>query len=335
MYEDYNAVRGSSTLAGLAESPEMRFDSADDAAMWFARELDDIKAKTYDRQYPELNALRLFPTSSAVNPGAETVTYYGYDITGFADFIADYSDDLPRADVFGEPQTANVRGIGTSYQYSTQDIRASRFSGKSLDARRGEAARKVVDRLMNRVAWCGDKKRGLRGILSDDNNVPVWTIPPQPKAVGTGTTTKLKEMTPDGILRVFSGALSYMSETTNGVEKPDTCVIDEANYIYLQTTPRSELSDTTILTWLQNNLPGIKFETAGELQGNSPYNPFTGQSVMVFFKNDSDKLEIEIPLPFNQLPAEARNLAFAINCEARIAGVIIYYPFSLLIVPGV
>jgi len=334
MHEDFNAVRGSSALAGLAESPEMRFDGADDAAMWFARELDDIKAKTYDRQYPELNALRIFPTSSNVNPGAETTTYYGYDIAGMADFIADYSDDLPRADVFGEPQTVNVRGLGTSYQYSTQDIRSSRFTGKSLDARRGEAARRVVENLVNKIAWCGDKKRGLRGILSDDNNVPLWAIPPQPKAVGSGTTTNLREMTPDGILRVFSGALSYMNETTNGVEKPDTCALDEGTYIYLQTTPRSELSDTTILSWLKTNLPGIKFETAGELQANCPFNPFE-KNVMVFYKNDPDKLEIEIPLPFTQLPAEARNLAFVINCESRIAGAIIYYPMSLLIVVGV
>lgn len=330
MTDDFLAVRQSSALAGLAQDKTMRFDNADDAAVWFARELDDVKAKTYDRQYPELNALRIFPVASSVNPGAETSTYYAYDITGMADFIADYSDDLPRADVFGKPQIINIRSIGSSYQFSTQDIRASRFSGKSLDARRGEAARKFIDRLINRIAWCGDKKRGLRGILSSDNNVPIWTPPLNAKG-----TTKLTDCTPDEILAVFSGALQYMSAQTNGVEVPDTIALDQATYIYLATTPRSPLSDTTILKWLGDNLPDITFERAGELQATSDYNPFTGQNVMVIYKNDPEKLEIEIPLMFNQLPAEARNLAFIINCEARIAGAVIYYPFSLLIVPGV
>jgi len=329
--EDYLTIRQSAAIAAAANDKGMRFDGADDAAVWFMRELDDVKAKTYDRQYPELNALRIFPVSSSVNPGAESTTFYGYDTTGTADFIANYSDDLPRADVFGKPQTIDIRPIGASYQYSIQDIRASRYSGKSLDARRGESARKKIDHLINRVAWCGDKERGLRGVLSDDNNIPVWT----PALNAAGTSTKFTDKTPDEILKDFSDALCYMSSLTNGVEVPDTIAIDQATYIYLSTTPRSTLSDTTILKWLEANLPGIKFERAGELQGTSEYNPFTGQNVMVIYKNDPDKLEIEIPLMFNQLPPEARNLAFVVNCEARIAGAIIYYPFSLLIVPGV
>jgi len=329
--DDYLIVSQSPMATVMAQDKAMHFDSADDAAVWFARELDDIKAKTYDRQYPELNALRIFPVSSNVNPGAETTTYYAFDVAGMAEFIADYSDDLPRADVFGDPQTINIRGIGDSYQYSIQDLRASRFSGKSLDARRGEAARKLIDRLINRVAWCGDAKRGLRGILSSDNYVPIWT----PALNAAGTSTKFADKTPDEILLDFSNALQYMSAQTNGVEVPDTIAIDQATYIYLSTTPRSTLSDTTILKWLENNLPGIKFEQAGELQGTSEYNPYTGQNVMVIYKNHPDKLEIEVPLMFNQLPVEPRNLAFVINCEARIAGAIIYYPFSLLIVPGV
>lgn len=331
MTEDYLTLQQSPALKGIVNDPGTRFDSAEDAVVWFARELDEVKAKTYDRIYPELNALRIFPVSSSVNPGAETITYYAYDITGMADFISDYSDDLPRADVFGEPQTVNIRPIGSSYQFSTQDIRASRYSGKSLDVRRGEAARKFIDRLINRIAWCGDEKRGLRGVLSANNNVPIWT----PKLNAAGTSTRFIYKTPDEILADFSNALQYMSQTTNGVEVPDTIAIDQATYIYLATTPRSTLSDTTILKWLEDNLPGITFERAGELQGTSEYNPFTGQNVMVIYKKHSDKLEIEIPLMFNQLPAETRNLAFVINCEARVAGAIIYYPFSLLIVPGI
>lgn len=329
--EDYMAIRNSAAFAGLSQDKSMRFDSAEDAVVWFARELDEVKAKTYDRVYPELNALRLFPVTSEVNPGAETTTYYSYDISGMADFIADYSDDLPRADVFGEANTVNIRSIGSSYQYSIQDIRASRFAGKSLDARRGEAARKFIDRLINRLAWCGDKERGIRGILSSDNNVPIWT----PKNNAAGNSTKFVDKTPDEILADFSGALQYMSRQTNGVEVPDTIVIDQATYTYLQTTPRSTLSDTTILKWLKDNLPGIKFECAGELQANNVYNPFQDKNVMVIYKNDPEKLSIEIPLPFNQLPAETKNLSFVVNCESRIAGAIIYYPFSLLIVPGI
>ena len=56
-----------------------RFDSAEDASVFFARELDHVKAQSYDVEYPELTALHLFPQSSEADPGAETITYYTYD----------------------------------------------------------------------------------------------------------------------------------------------------------------------------------------------------------------------------------------------------------------
>jgi hypothetical protein len=328
---DLAALQNSQIVGALAGNPQYRFDSAEDASVFYARELDHIKTRTYDIEYPEFNATRLFPVESSVDLGMETITYYSYDKTGMASIIADYSDDLPRADALGKPFTAKIRGLGASYAYSIQDMRASRYAGKSLDVRRGEAARLAIDALINRIAWCGDEINGLRGVLSPENQVPIWTPPTN----AGGESTKFKDKTPDEILATFSGALGYMSDTTKGVERPDTIVLDESNYIYLATTPRSADSDTTLLKWLSDNLPNIKFDRASELGANTEYNPFGDQAVMVLYRNDPRKLTIEIPLLFNQLPVQSKNLAFEIQCESRIAGAIIYYPMSLLIVPGV
>jgi hypothetical protein len=328
---DYVALRNSPMISTLADSPEMRFDSAEDSSVFFARELDYIKTQTYDVEYPEFNGTRLFPVESSVPLGVKTITYYSYDRTGFAKIISDYSDDLPRADVTGKPSTATIRDLGDSYGYSIDDLEASRYTGKSLDVRRGEAARQAIDELINRIAWCGDVANGLRGVLSAENQVPIWTPPTNAE----GNSTKFKDKTPDEILATFSGALQYMSETTKGKERPDTIAIDESNFIYLATTPRSPLSDTTILKWLSDNLPGITFERASEIGANTPYNPFGNLNIMLIYKKDAHKLTIEIPLMFEQLPIQPKNLAFEIQCRAKTAGAIIYYPLSLLIVPGV
>jgi hypothetical protein len=122
-------------------------------------------------------------------------------------------------------------------------MRASRFNGKSLDVRRAEAARRAIDTLINRIAWCGDTTNGLRGVLSAENQVPIWT-PPMNAAQ---TSTKFRDKTPDEIPATFSQALQYMSDTTKGVERPDTIVLDESNYLYLATTPHSSLPDITIV----------------------------------------------------------------------------------------
>lgn len=100
--DDYNTLKSSNMIKGIV-GEDMRFDSVEAASVFFARELDQVKAKTYDKQYPELSALAYFPITSEVNEGAETTTYYSYDITGMAEIINNYATDLPRVDVKGDP----------------------------------------------------------------------------------------------------------------------------------------------------------------------------------------------------------------------------------------
>lgn len=69
---EMRALKNSAIPAAIMASPGTRFDSAEDASMFFARELDHVKAQSYDVQYPEFTALNLFPISSEADPGAET-----------------------------------------------------------------------------------------------------------------------------------------------------------------------------------------------------------------------------------------------------------------------
>ena len=165
---DYDALLHSKIPAALVETPQMNFDDASDASVFFARELDYVKSQSYDVEYPEFTALKLFPVSSEINPGAETVTYYSYDKTGMAKIISSYSTDLPRADVKGKPTTAIIKSLGDSYGYSIQEMRASAMAGKSLDARKAESARYQIDYLNNKIAWNGDAETGVSIMQMDE-----------------------------------------------------------------------------------------------------------------------------------------------------------------------
>ena len=173
---DLAALKASNIPQALAAGGQYRFDNAEDAAVFFARELDYIKSKSYDKIYPEFTALNNFPITHEVPEGAETTTYYSYEKTGMASIISNYATDLPRADVKGKPSTTNIKSLGASYGYSAQDMRASRLAGKSLDTRRAEAARYAIDRTTNVIAFVGDKEHNLMGMLSEDNNIPLFTL---------------------------------------------------------------------------------------------------------------------------------------------------------------
>ena len=333
---EYRSIRNSGIPAAIMASEGARFDSAEDASVFFARELDHVKAQSYDVEYPELTALSLFPQTSEADEGADTVTYYTYDKTGLAKVIDNYSTDLPRADVVGKPSVAQVRGIGDSYGYSAQEMRASRLAGKSLDARKGESARYQIDNLINRIAWAGDTASGLMGVLSSGQSIPLY-------AIGAGSTsnkTKWTEKTADEILADVNGMAKQVAKVTKNVERPDTLCVPAEVYMDISTRRIPDTS-TTVLKFILEHAPYIKdVISTAELDADSvETNPYAaasnGQGVAFLFKNDQKKLALENPMPFLQHPIEIRGLETIIHCEARTAGVIIYYPLSALIAVGV
>ena len=334
--KDYEVLRASQIPATLTETPAMRFDSAEDASVFFARELDFIKAQTYDVLYPEFSALSLFPVSSEVDIGAETITFYSYDKTGIAKIIHNYATDLPRADAKGQPTTVPVKSIGASYGYSIQEMRASRMAGKSLDVRKGDAARYVIERELNRIAWSGDDESGLIGVLSTANDIPIFTLPTN----AAGTSTRFVDKTPMECLTDINAIVAYTANLTKSVEQPDTLALPTDAFLYLANTPMIINIGTgavsTILKWILDNSPRLKeIVEAPELNADSYVTPYPGQGVAFMFKKDIMKFSIENPLPFYQHPIQPTGLEFQIPCEARTAGAVIYYPLSMLIIPGV
>lgn len=326
---DYAALMASNIAPSLAGNKQMRFDSAEDASIFFARELDYIKSKSYDKIYPEFTALNNFPITHEVPEGAETMTYYSYEKTGFAAVISNYATDLPRADVKGSPTTAYVRSIGDSYGYSIQEMRASRMAGKSLDTRKAEAARYAIDRKTNEIAFAGDKEHKLMGMLSSDNNIPLYTL------ATIDSKTSWKEKSAAEILADINGMFAYQSRITQDVERADTLALPPALYIDISTR---QIPNTgfTVKKFLLENAPYLKnIISAPELSAeNAATNPY-GVDVAMLYTNSADKFSLEIPMAFYQYPLQNRNLEVIVPCEERVAGIVLYYPLSALLAVGV
>lgn len=326
---DYAALIASNIAPTLAGNKQMRFDSAEDASIFFARELDYIKSKSYDKIYPEFTALNNFPITHEVPEGAETMTYYSYEKTGMAAIISNYATDLPRADVKGSPTTAYVKSIGDSYGYSIQEMRASRMAGKSLDTRKAEAARYAIDRKTNEIAFAGDKEHKLMGMLSSDNNIPLYTL------ATVETKTSWKDKSAAEILADINGMFAYQSRITQDVERADTLALPPAVFIDISTR---QIPNTgyTVKRFLLENAPYLKnIITAPELSAeNAATNPY-GVDVAMLYTNSADKFSLEIPMAFYQYPLQNRNLEVIVPCEERVAGIVLYYPLSALLAVGV
>lgn len=331
--DDYNTLKSSNLVKGLANSTQLRFDSVESATAFFARELDQVKAKTYDKLYPELSALAYFPITSEVNEGAETTTYYSYDITGMAAIINNYATDLPRVDVKGESHTAHIKSIGDSYGYNVQEMRASRMAGKSMDARKGAAARRASDYMVNKIAFAGDAKHNLVGIFSEGTDIPLYTL--SEVTIDGKKYTDWAHKTADQILEDINGMQKFVDKITMSIEKPDTLALPA--YVYMDlATRRIPDTETTVLSFVKEHAPYLKnFESMAELQDTATDINTSGKNVAFMYTKDAEKFSLEMPLPFYQYPLQVQKLETEIPCEARTAGLIIYYPFSMLLAYGV
>lgn len=316
-------------LAAIRASGQLNNDAANDESVFFATELNHVKAKTYDQKVPVNNAMAVFPVAMDTDPGADTVSFDSYDSVGMAKIIANYADDLPRADVKGERTTVKVYNVGSAYGYSTKDIRRARMTGKPLTTQKATAARRANDAKINAIAFKGDKEHGIVGIV-DNPNISVYV--PTAVTSGSGTSAKWADKTADQILDDMNGCVNSIVDSTLGAEIPDTILLPIAQYNLIAKKRVSDSDGKTVLKFFLENDPYIKnIRPIQELKGLGT----NGTDVMFVYRCDPEALELNLPLAFTQYAPQQKNLEFVVACESSCAGVITYYPMSICKCEGI
>lgn len=288
--------------------------------VFFARQLEHIQATIYRTLYAELSAFRLFPTSGEAGPAAKTITYRAYDKVGAARIIAGYGDDLPRVGVTGKEVTSNVRSIGASYGWSIQDIRSAMMANVNLSNELAMAAVSAHNVITNDIAFNGDAAHGLDGLK---------TLSDIPSAAAT-TGAWIATATADQIIADVNEALREIITTSKGVHRPNTVAMPVAQYAHIASTPRTSGTDTTILEFLRRVWPGVAFEQATELEDWSG-----SDDALIAYQRDSAVVELMIPQPYEELPAQPDNLEFKVPTHSRVGGLVVRFPKAFNIKTGI
>jgi hypothetical protein len=289
-------------------------------SVFFARQLEYVKSQVYPVLYAELSAFRMFPIDSEGGPGAKTITYRSIDEVGAAKIVAGYGDDLPRVGVKGKEVTSNIRSIGASYGWSLQDIRAAMMAGTNLSSDLAMAAARAHNRKINDIAWFGDDDYGLDGIQS------ISDIPSGAAATGNfaGGATAAQ------IITDVNTCLKEIISTSKDVHRATVLAMPPTQFAHLASTPRSDTSDTTILSFLRDVWPGVSFESATELEDWSGSN-----DAMIAFQRDPSIVQLSIPQAYEELPVQQENLEFKVPTHSRCGGIIVRYPKAFNIKTGI
>lgn len=288
------------------------------------KQLEYVKARTYDIVYPELKARQFIPVSNEANSGAETITYRQWDSFGIAQIISNYADDLPLIDALVEEFSVNAKSVGAAYQWSVQDLRRSMMSGAMLDQRKASAVRRAIEQKIDQIALSGATNTGLTGIA---NNANVTLVTPTTGTWSTATSAQ--------IIADWNKHVNSIVTASKEAFIPDTYLLDTTNYTLVATKPISTTGDTNksvLASFLESNpfiknvYPWHKLATA-DAAGTGPR--------AIAYKKDPEVLTLEIPQEFEQYPPQAKNLAFQVACHARTAGVIVYYPVAMAYMDGI
>lgn len=301
-----------------------------DGAVFFQRQLEHVKARSYDVVYADKMARTLFPVSNEGGAGVTSIVFRTYDRSGSAKIINAYADDLPRSDVSGKETTIPVRSVGNSYGYNIDEIQSSILTGLGLDQRRANAAREAVEETINDIAFFGDAVSELPGLF-DNPNIPTGVV------VDPGSGTEWVNKTPAQILFDINDAFADVFDTTKMKEKPNTLVLPPNQWSFIMSTPRSDNSDTTIAQYVVNNSPYIKSldDIIAINEFAAVNNPELSADALMVYDRNPDKLQLEIPVELEYLATQHRNLEFIIPGRARVGGLNIYYPLSLNILIGI
>lgn len=308
------------------ETKKDQFNLDANESIFFNRQLEHVKTKTYDVKYKQLKATMLLPVETDAHTGADTITYRSYSKVGMAKIISDYAHDFPRVDTIGSENTIKVRSLGDSYGYSIKEIRRSQKAGARLDSRRANTARRAIEELINTLAWSGDSDYDIQGLI-DYPGITEYTLP----ADGTGSVKLWSAKTPDQIVRDLNGIVDAVVDTTNEIESPDTMIMPYSLLSLISNTRMTDGNDKTIKTFFLENNDHIKnIESLPELKTAGA----GGTTKIMCYPKDPNNIGLQIPQAFEQFPAQWKGMEAEIPCHAETAGVIVYYPLSVSYADG-
>jgi hypothetical protein len=292
----------------------------DEAGLFLERQLEYIRPQVFETVYADIKYPTILPVTAEAGNAAQTFTYRVMDSTGDFRLLADAADDLPRADISQVEKSINIRSFGGSFGYTVQELRAAQMANIALEQRRAAAVRRAYEEKVEEIAMFGEASASLAGFF---NNSTVDVLQADKWFTDSGTTSEeMLELLNFGVTAFVNG--SKMKET------PDTILIAYEDFRVISTQRNSDSSDVTVLEYFLRTNPYItSIEPINQLDAD---NSVLNTNRMVVYKRDPQKVQLHIPQPLELFPPQQRGLEFVVPAHARVGGVAIYFPKSVIYV---
>ena len=294
-----------------------RVDSAEN--VFLRKELEAVREKAFDYEFPELSGRRLLPIDHSVGNGAATVSFATYESAGRARVGSDYTTEAPRVDLKISEQSQRVVGILDSYGYSIQDIRTALEAGRPLSALKARVAKEVIETELNKLMLLGSTAEGLAGLLNLSGGL-TYSVPNGVGGVSTWFDGAGK--TPAEIYKDMTAMIKTVTQFSNKVERPDTLLLPDSCFDHVSETNMGTGSDLTILEYFRRNMKNVDVESVTEAETAGA----ASVRRMMSYSKKNTKLQGIIPQEFETFKPQEIGLQTVVNCHARWGGIENYRP---------
>lgn len=280
-----------------------------------------IEREVNQIEYPDVNYAELIPLDFSGGEWAKSVTYYSGDKYGKADWINGNADDIPMAGTTMAKHETQVYTAGIGYGWGLEEISQAVMLGRNLPADDAVAARRAYEEMVYRTLLFGDASKNFTGLF----NAPGVTAATAADSWDTAT--------PDQIIADMNNMLIGQFTGTLFTSMADTLLLPYDRFLKLASTPRSNESDTSILTWyLANNpytaLTGRPLRIRG-VQGLQTAGA-GGTHRAVAYRRDPNVVKAHIPMPHRFLPVyQAGPIRWEVPGIFRLGGTDVRRPLDV------
>lgn len=313
-------------MSKLSEfKPLDRLDAADN--VHFARELESILPDLVREGIAPTSVRAMFPVNTGFSPNIETITWRMLTITGAAKVLSDYADDIPLLNMFGEEKTTKVRTLWIAHVFSIPELQGAAEGSISLASEGPIAARDMILRLENTLAYEGSTKFDQVGLFSGT------------AITGIAQTNASAPWTPALAQGVIYGEMAALigdiHEDSKTIHNATRIIVSPANFRVISTTQFSTASDVTILGYFRANHPGVDVVAVQEFSGGGAKGGIGGANDLVFAYNPNPaEIFLAIPMAIAQRPPTEQHLKVETIYWSRTGGFIIRQPMAMKFLVG-
>lgn len=307
---------------GITEADRQEFLWAQDQAaqdstnyaMGPMGQFEYIDPRFYEHEERKLNYRDLFPIVQKADPGDDTASYMIERLVGKTQKAGAVSNMNRKVDVIETKHKVNIKKDTVQFDITTDDLRKAAKTGRPIEARKIRAANRASEQTIHDGVISGDDEAELIGFLNHPDIVETEV------AAGASTSKLWANKTAQEILNIdIGGQISLIRAQTFNNHSPTHFGISIERYNYLAFNWIEDVAaprPISMLQWLQDNVQAFGLTNIvpmPELAGAGP----AASEMGIFWENDEDVLEVDIPMPLTFLAPEIRGTSIIFTGEFK------------------